>query len=610
MKPTLVTAIVLLMAFPAMGANIARDGHVEAVPQNYTNQFRSGPYLVVSILNGAFTDLCGIYSGALGGASCIYDPFGNWGSPTDYGMIVYSTSDNWWTSYGGYSADMATAGSYMDAGGCLWISGQDFLYGGGSPAMNFVMNRMGVISVNQDVNFGDDTTLYWDGYGPLDGMSGNMDPCFDANPWFTDDVFTNSPVADWATLAGYWGQAGSWVDNGFFTTVEFACDEARIDEVVAALLVRLCAEDEHLLGACCFPDGHCMHVIEFQCQGDWLGAGTACDPNPCSQPFGACCFPDGSCVYALEADCQTGDWRIFEVCDPNPCGYGACCLEDGSCLYSEESGCHGDWLGFGTVCEPNPCPQPPGACCFPDGECLFVIEDDCEVDWLGFGTVCDPNPCPQPSGACCYADESCQYVVEADCPTGDWRIFEPCDPNPCGPPPGACCFEDGSCLYIPEAECGDGEWLGIGSVCDPNPCPQPFGACCYPDGSCLYRPENQCPGNWLGPDTDCDPNPCPLPLGACCLEDETCLYVTEAECDEGDWLGIGTVCVPNPCLSNPPGACCVLETGECILLTQEECESLAGTYYVGDHVPCDPNPCEPVPTIHSTWGRIKNHYSH
>ncbi len=239
MRFVLVLALSLALAGSAMATNIARDGYYEGTYQDYTNQYRSGDYLVVSILEGTFTDLCGIYSDALGGASCIYDPEGNWGNPNDYAMIVYNTSDNWWTSYGGYGADLATAGSYMDAGGCLWISGQDFLYGGGAAAMNFVMDRMDVISVNQDVNFGDDTTLFWEGYGPLAGMSGNMDPCYEGNPWFTDDVNTMSPVAEWATLAGFWGEAGSWVENGFFTTVEFACD-LMIGEVADAILENVC----------------------------------------------------------------------------------------------------------------------------------------------------------------------------------------------------------------------------------------------------------------------------------------------------------------------------------------------------------------------------------
>ncbi len=76
----------------------------------------------------------------------------------------------------------------------------------------------------------------------------------------------------------------------------------------------------------------------------------------------------------------------------------------------------------------------------------------------------------------------------------------------------------------------------------------------------------------------------------------------------GTWLGEGTVCDPNPCPQHL-GACCVLDTGECMILTQEDCEALAGTEYYGDFVPCDPNPCPPpVPTIDGTWGHIKSHY--
>ena len=50
-----------------------------------------------------------------------------------------------------------------------------------------------------------------------------------------------------------------------------------------------------------------------------------------------------------------------------------------------------------------------------------------------------------------------------------------------------------------------------------------------------------------------------------------------------------------------PGACC-LPDGSCLLLTVSGCTG----EYLGDHVPCDPNPCELVPTERMSWGEMKS----
>lgn len=77
-------------------------------------------------------------------------------------------------------------------------------------------------------------------------------------------------------------------------------------------------------GACCYPDGTCVVAVQHLCDGEWLGPGTDCDPNPCPQPppRGACCFVDGTCVVLTEGECavQQGDWLGPDTdCDPNPC---------------------------------------------------------------------------------------------------------------------------------------------------------------------------------------------------------------------------------------------------------------------------------------------------
>ena len=50
------------------------------------------------------------------------------------------------------------------------------------------------------------------------------------------------------------------------------------------------------------------------------------------------------------------------------------------------------------------------------------------------------------------------------------------------------------------------------------------------------------------------------------------------------------------------GACC-LEL-ECIFVSPAACFR-AGGIYRGDAVPCDPDPCGPVPIIETSWGQIK-----
>ena len=79
-------------------------------------------------------------------------------------------------------------------------------------------------------------------------------------------------------------------------------------------------------GGCCFADGSCNVLSREDCAGqggEYVGDGTVCDPNPCSQPsLGACCIEDESCVVLSETDCNaTGG--VYQgdgtSCDPNPC---------------------------------------------------------------------------------------------------------------------------------------------------------------------------------------------------------------------------------------------------------------------------------------------------
>jgi hypothetical protein len=75
-------------------------------------------------------------------------------------------------------------------------------------------------------------------------------------------------------------------------------------------------------GACCFCNGTCLFIDQAECDarhGMWL-QGYPCDPNPCpAQGQGACCYPDGHCEYVCDWECPTGVWLDGRSCEPNPC---------------------------------------------------------------------------------------------------------------------------------------------------------------------------------------------------------------------------------------------------------------------------------------------------
>lgn len=128
-------------------------------------------------------------------------------------------------------------------------------------------------------------------------------------------------------------------------------------------------------GACCFYDGNCVLVDAYRCftlQGEYLGDGLVCDPNPCPQPIGACCMADGSCVITTLLQCSLGNAQFLGVdlpCKPNPCPQilGPCCLPSGQCVIITHGQCveqGGSFSGNNVPCQPTTCaplPVPPGS---------------------------------------------------------------------------------------------------------------------------------------------------------------------------------------------------------------------------------------------------------
>lgn len=122
-------------------------------------------------------------------------------------------------------------------------------------------------------------------------------------------------------------------------------------------------------GACCdLATATCLETTEGRCLGEWQGAGSTCDPDPCfvePDPVGACCLFGIFCSETTEAECNFGNWQgPGTTCDPDPCAPpGACCCFSpggGSCSEVPQHLCgHGAWLGAGTTCDSNPCQECP-----------------------------------------------------------------------------------------------------------------------------------------------------------------------------------------------------------------------------------------------------------
>jgi hypothetical protein len=99
---------------------------------------------------------------------------------------------------------------------------------------------------------------------------------------------------------------------------------------------------------------------------------------------------------------------------------------------------------------------------------------------------------------------------------------------------------------------------------------------------------------------------CPIPQ-ACCFSDGHCEMQMPDVCRQmgGTPQGNGTTCDQSFCYI-PEGACCTAD-GSCFITGPAGCEQ-EGEHWMGNGTSCDPNPCLPVPTVSTTWGRIKGSY--
>jgi hypothetical protein len=108
------------------------------------------------------------------------------------------------------------------------------------------------VSISADFDFtANGTQWFWR------VMQGQWEPYCEASWWDT------------------WGTEVPW--NAVSVGVAQPCWEGWNASLV------LYSQQEHVMGACCAPDGACTLTQESDCQppNTWMGPGTVCDPNPC-----------------------------------------------------------------------------------------------------------------------------------------------------------------------------------------------------------------------------------------------------------------------------------------------------------------------------------------
>jgi len=96
----------------------------------------------------------------------------------------------------------------------------------------------------------------------------------------------------------------------------------------------------------------------------------------------------------------------------------------------------------------------------------------------------------------------------------------------------------------------------------------------------------------------CDPRICLQGVGDWSLHSDSPCLPQESPC--GDRIGaLDAGCGP----AYPTGACC-LPDGSCLVANRLQCLAESGNY-LGDGIPCVPDPCQANPVQVTRWGRIK-----
>lgn len=184
-------------------------------------------------------------------------------------------------------------------------------------------------------------------------------------------------------------------------------------------------------GACCYPDGTCDVVSEFDCVtagGEFRGEGTTCDDVECPVT-GACCRED-ICTIESQSDCE-GDGGIYQgdgtECDPNPC---VCPLEHLNSLSVHIE------LHINCDCDPEFT-----NCCDCDFEDCAVVHNDCSAFEADISFDCTwtwAHPAEECQAGFCDCGEpqfdqtdGCAQIT--DCVGSTLFGISPCDIGLCTP---------------------------------------------------------------------------------------------------------------------------------------------------------------------------------
>ncbi|MFH1747205.1 MAG: hypothetical protein ABIG44_09205 [Planctomycetota bacterium] len=317
--------------------------------------------------------------------------------------------------------------------------------------------------------------------------------------------------------------------------------------------------------------------------------------------------------------------------------------------------------------------RPAGACCFIDGSCTMLTAEECYAQhgrWQGPFVACDDAPYPcEPIGACCLYEPVggtiwCKMLTEAECVAepGEWWGDQTCgypadevhswfaspyleipDNNSVGVSHTIWAYEScevgdvdidvvihhtwladllitiehyGVVVVLWDGACGSNDHMSVMFDDEGNAvlCTTPV------MGSVTPRSAN---GGWLsafdglevsGPwtirvvdraawDTGwlyhwsahirfLMENPCePYHRGACCFDDGTCEVMRWDYCADagGDFMGDYVPCVPNPCPVSD-GACCFID-GHCEMLSEDACMESGGIQWIAGAMCLPENPC-------------------
>lgn len=204
MKALVITLALLLAATSAFALTNGRDGSGGYGPigSGWADMRSESDVLLLQYreANTGFGSLLPQYNAALVAAgatvSQIDEPSGGGSFPGGYDPVAFPvtfviTTENWWGP-NFPPADENTVANYLNAGGALWLNGQDYLYGAGygdGAAYGFP-NLIGAGTITQDTPFGTGYSMDVSGQDIFAGYYDNCDAysIFLANDFYPDTI--------------------------------------------------------------------------------------------------------------------------------------------------------------------------------------------------------------------------------------------------------------------------------------------------------------------------------------------------------------------------------------------------------------------------------------